>query len=107
MKRKKRAVAEPVQVYLEASDRERLERLSRELDTTKSDVLRQGLAAMERQVFDPASHPVLRLIGIATTERPGLPPFDVGSDHDEELARGEIASWSAPLSSSPRRRRGR
>jgi hypothetical protein len=105
MKRKKRAVAEPVQVYLEAPDRERLERLARELETTKSDVLRRGLAAMERQLFDPASHPVLRIIGIADRERSGLPPFDVGSEHDEELARGEVASWSAPP--PPRRRRGR
>lgn len=104
MKRKKRGVAEPVQVYLEVGDRERLERLARELDTTKSDVLRRGLAAVERELFDPASHPVLRIIGIADRERPGLPPFDVGSEHDEELARGEIASWGQP---PPRRQRGR
>jgi hypothetical protein len=104
MKRKGRVVAEPVQVYLEAPDRDRLERLAHQLDTTKSDVLRRGLEAMERQLFDPAFHPVLRIIGIADRERPGLPPFDVGSEHDEELARGEIASWGAP---PPRRRRGR
>lgn len=107
MKRKKRGVAEPVQVYLEVGDRERLERLARELDTTKSDVLRRGLAAVEREVFDPASHPVLRIIGIADRERPGLPPFDVGSEHDRVLADSEIESWSAPLPPSPRRRRGR
>ena len=95
-----------MQVYLDLVDRERLERLARELDTTKSEVLRRGLAALERQVFDPASHPVLRLIGIAASERPDVPPFDVGSQHDEELARAEIASWGAPLPSS-RRRRGR
>src|SRR5919197_5725906 len=105
MKRKKAAVAEPVQVYLEADDRDRLERLARALDTTKSDVLRQGLAAIERQVFDPASHPVLRLIGIAETERPDVPRFDVGSEHDEELARGEIERWSAPPPPSHTRRR--
>ncbi len=40
-------VAEPVQVYLEAPDRERLNRLTAELDATKSDVLRRGLAALE------------------------------------------------------------
>lgn len=40
-------VAEPVQVYLEAPDRERLNRLTSELDATKSDVLRRGLAALE------------------------------------------------------------
>lgn len=40
-------LAEPVQVYLEAPDRERLNRLTAELDATKSDVLRRGLAALE------------------------------------------------------------
>lgn len=106
MKRKKRGVAEPVQVYLEVGDRERLERLARELDTTKSDVLRRGLAAMERELFDPESHPVLRIIGIAASERPDAPPFDIGSEHDRVIGDAEIASWSAPLP-PPRRRRGR
>lgn len=40
-------VAEPVQVYLDPADRERLERLTTRLDTTKSEVLRRGLAALE------------------------------------------------------------
>ncbi len=40
-------VAEPVQVYLEPADRERLERLAEQLEATKSDVLRRGLAALE------------------------------------------------------------
>ncbi len=40
-------VAEPVQVYLERPDRERLERLADALDATKSDVLRRGLEALE------------------------------------------------------------
>jgi hypothetical protein len=42
-------VAEPVQVYLDPPDRERLERLAARLDATKSDVLRQGLVALEAQ----------------------------------------------------------
>lgn len=46
-KRKARRVAEPVQVYLEAADRARLERLAARLDATKSDVLRRGLEALE------------------------------------------------------------
>ena len=40
-------VAEPVQVYLGGPDRDRLERLAARLDTTKSDVLRRGLEALE------------------------------------------------------------
>lgn len=42
-------MAEPVQVYLEQPDVERLERLTAALDATKSDVLRRGLAALEVQ----------------------------------------------------------
>jgi hypothetical protein len=49
-------VAEPVQVYLDLPDQERLERLATALDTTKSDVLRRGLAALESLVSRPASH---------------------------------------------------
>jgi len=40
-------VGEPVQVYLTAPDRQRLERLAAELGATKSDVLRRGLEALE------------------------------------------------------------
>lgn len=49
MRRRRDRVAEPVQVYLDPPDRERLERLAAELDATKSDVLRQGLVALEAQ----------------------------------------------------------
>ncbi len=44
---KRRGVAEPVQVYLDPPARERLERLTAQLDATKSDVLRRGLEALE------------------------------------------------------------
>lgn len=43
-------VAEPVQVYLDRADRERLERLAARLDATKSDVLRRGLEALESRL---------------------------------------------------------
>lgn len=42
-------VAEPVQVYLQPPDRERLKRLTERLGTTKSDILRRGLEALEAQ----------------------------------------------------------
>lgn len=48
-------VAEPVQVYLDVPDRERLERLTAQLDATKSDVLRRGLEALESLIRTPAS----------------------------------------------------
>ena len=40
-------VGAPVQVYLDAGDRERLERLAAQLDATKSEVLRRGLSALD------------------------------------------------------------
>ena len=99
----RRRVAEPVQVYLVADDRDRLERLAQLLDATKSDILRRGLEALERQVADPAAHPALMLIGLA--ERETAPPagFNVAREHDRALAEGEIASWRRPR----RKSRGR
>ncbi len=92
----RRRIAEPVQVYLVADDRRRLERLAGLLGATKSDVLRRGLEALERQVADPAAHPALRLIGLA--ERETAPPagFDAAREHDRALAEAEIASWQSP-----------
>lgn len=88
----KRRVAEPVQVYLRPREKDRLERLTAELDTTKSDVLRRGLEALELQISDPEHHPVLKIIGMVhTTDDPGI---DVAREHDEYLAATEIASWS-------------
>lgn len=87
-------VAEPVQVYLERRDREMLDRLAGRLGATKSDVLRQGLTALDRQLQDPAHDPVLRIIGVADgfRERRG-PRFDVAREHDRFLAESEEASW--------------
>jgi Arc/MetJ-type ribon-helix-helix transcriptional regulator len=91
--RRRGRVAEPVQVYLERADRDRLERLAGQLGATKSDVLRRGLAALERHLRDPATHPALRLIAIA--ERETAPPtkYDVAHQHDRALADGETAAW--------------
>lgn len=99
---RKHRVAEPVQVYLSGEALARLERLAGHLETTKSDVLRRGLEALEERTFDPAAHPVLGLIGLAEA-RPGSTPSDVARDHDRVLADSEMASWSLP----GRKRRGR
>ncbi|MGI9043819.1 MAG: ribbon-helix-helix protein, CopG family [Gemmatimonadaceae bacterium] len=89
-------VAEPVQVYLDKADKARLERLVLQLDATKSDVLRRALSALEQQLTDPASHPALRVIGIAAGhERRMDPAFDAAVGHDEFLANSEVASWGA------------
>lgn len=83
-------------MYLDAADRDRLERLVGRLETTKSDVLRRGLDALERQLTDPAAHPALRIIGIAQNfPRREHPRENVAHDHDRFLADSEIASWEA------------
>jgi hypothetical protein len=94
-------VAEPVQVYLHSPERERLDRLVQRLDTTKSDVLRRALAALDRELSDPTTHPALRIIGIAA-DFPRLTPPDgrTAVAHDRFLADNEVASW-------PRRKRRR
>jgi hypothetical protein len=89
----KRRVAEPVQVYLRPSEKDRLERLTAELDTTKSDVLRRGLKALELQISDPEHHPALKIIGMVSVPDDDL-AIDVAREHDEYLAATEIASWS-------------
>lgn len=107
MKRKRAGrVSEPtpVQVYLAGDQRERLERLAERLELSKSDVLRQGLEALERQLTDPAYHPLLRIIGIAGDE--GRDDHELGysvaREHDRFLAESEEASWARD-----RRKRGR
>ena len=102
MKRRRVREAAPLQVYLVADERERLERLADQLDATKSDVIRRGLLALERELQSPASHPALRLIGIADAEKPGLAPVDAARAHDREIAEGEEASWTPPASSRTR-----
>lgn len=108
-------MAEPVQVYLDAGDRGRLERLTGQLDTTKSDVLRRALEALEQQLMDPSAHPALRIIGMASGYPPvGSPGYDVAREHDRFIAESEEASWSGKVespapdkrSSRGRRKRG-
>jgi hypothetical protein len=75
----------PVQVYLDRQSRERLDQLAGSLDITKSEVLRRGLLALERETSDPSSHPVLRLVGAVAAESRGL-KYDVAREHDRFLA---------------------
>lgn len=96
-------VTEPVQVYLDASDRARLDRMAEDLNATKSDVLRRALGALEQQLTDPESHPGIRMIGLAgPNTRRRSATLDVAMEHDRFLAEQEVASWSKP----PGKRRG-
>ena len=87
--------AAPLQVYLIADERRRLERLADQLDASKSDVVRRALEALERELMSPDGHPALSLIGIAAEERSGVTPADAGRDHDQLIADAEEASWRA------------
>ena len=92
---KARRVAEPVQVYLVATERARLDRLSGQLGATKSDVLRRGLQALERELLDPAEHPALRVIGLAASVSEAAGSYDVAREHDRHLADVEDARTQA------------
>lgn len=79
-------VAEPVQVYLERGDRTILEHLAEHLSLSKSDVVRRGLAALERETFAPESHPVLRIVGMVAKESVRPETYDPAVEHDRYLA---------------------
>ena len=99
-------VAEPIQVYLDRSQRRRLDRLAGELGLSKSDVVRRGLEALERQMTDPAEHPALAIIGIATREASTGPAYDVAREHDRFLAESEQRSWKGARKQGRRKRAG-
>ena len=79
-------VREPVQVYLDGPEQARLERLTDEMGTTKSDILRRGLEALERELFDPERHPALQIIGIAGHDEGRDDDLDLAREHDLYLA---------------------
>jgi hypothetical protein len=76
--------AAPVQVYLDRTTKDRLDRLVVEVGTNKSDILRRGLLALERELSDPASHPALRVAGVGNTSAEHA--YDVAREHDAFLA---------------------
>lgn len=87
-------VREPVQVYLGPDQQERLARLQAKLDTTKSEVLRKGLEALERQLTDPARHPALSVVGLFASEKTRAGSIrDAAREHDEVLSEEEMRSW--------------
>ncbi|MGQ0642760.1 MAG: hypothetical protein ACT4P6_18605 [Gemmatimonadaceae bacterium] len=95
--------AAPVQVYLDVRTRQRLDQLTERLGTTKSEVLRRGLLALERETTNPDAHPVLRLVG-SVTETPGAITYDVAREHDRFLA--EVHEAAPRYGAGKRRKRG-
>jgi hypothetical protein len=75
-------VAEPVQVYLDRPDRERLDRLAAQLEATKSDVLRRGLEALE-SLTRRATGPAPAAVPLPTFSGHGLQP---GVDLDDSAS---------------------
>ena len=106
MARKRVSEAAPVQVYLDGQSQERLEQLTESLGTTKSEVLRRGLLALERETTDPRSHPVLRLVG-SVTGTPGPVIYDVAREHDRFLAEIHEAAPARHGAGKRRKRRNR
>ena len=102
----KRRVSEPVQVYLDAVERQRLERLARQFGATKSDVLRRALEALDRQASAPGAHPALQIIGLADRARARGPGYDVAREHDRYLSESEAAGWGRAPRRPRRARRG-
>jgi hypothetical protein len=94
MTRKRVREAAPLQVYLVADERDRLDRLVDQLDVSKSDVVRRGLLALERELLSPTGHPALRLIGIADSELGAAGETDAARNHDQVISEAEEASWS-------------
>lgn len=92
--RPRKRVGEPAQVYLTEADQARLERLTVQLGASKSDVLRQGLEALELQHMEPSAHPTLRLVGLVT-DVAGSQAVDAAREHDRVLAEEEAQSWQA------------
>ena len=84
--RKSRRVSEPVQVYLDRVDHSLLEQLTGLTGTTKSDVVRRALGALERELTSPDRHPALSVIGIAGAESAPPIDYDVAREHDRFFA---------------------
>ena len=107
MTKRRAREAIPIQVYLVGDERQRLDRLAGHLDASKSDVIRRGLLALERELLSPSEHPALRLIGLADSEVRG--GVDAARTHDQVLTDAEEASWTSARPDSPgakRKRRG-
>ncbi|MEP6733843.1 MAG: hypothetical protein ABJE10_24570 [bacterium] len=80
-------VGEPVQVFLATPDRERLLELAEQLGASKSDIIRKALVALERELMNPVTHPLLSLIGLVEGDD-GMTDDgrDVAREHDAILA---------------------
>ena len=89
------AVREPVQVYLDVSDRAMLERAALATGLPRAEVLRRGLRRFASELLSDES-PALAFLESAASASPPDTASDVAVRHDDYLADWEMASWDAP-----------
>jgi hypothetical protein len=82
-------VREPVQVYMDAPDRELLEKAAVASGLSRAEVLRRGLHRYAAELLADTS-PALAFLESAV---PNEPSRDVAEKHDQYLADSEMASW--------------
>lgn len=83
---RKRAVREPVQVYLTMADRKLLREAAAAAGVSGAELLRRGLRRMAGEVLADRS-PAMRLLEeMNTAEWPKDMPADAGRGHDRYLA---------------------
>lgn len=94
-------------MYLDAPERLRLDRLTKQLGATKSDVVRSALEALERSLPTGPDLPYEQIIAI-DAEAPASkdPGYDVAREHDRFLAEREVEGWTQRVK-RPRSRRRR
>jgi hypothetical protein len=86
------AAREPVQVYMDASDRALLEQAAVASGLSRAEVLRRGLHRFAAELLADTS-PALAFLESAASVVPNDPAPDVATRHDEYLADWEAASW--------------
>jgi hypothetical protein len=79
--RRQSIVREPVQVYLDADDRDLLNRLAEEVGLSKAEILRRGMRSFARE--QGGASPMLKFV---TESVKGEWPEAVAEKHDEILA---------------------
>jgi hypothetical protein len=82
-KKKPRVAREPLQVYLSRAERDLLNRLARETDLSRAEVLRRGLRSLAAELQGGAS-PMLELVRELAAD---AWPADLAREHDAHLAR--------------------
>jgi hypothetical protein len=99
-----KVVREPVQVYLDAPDRDTLEQAALISGLPRAEVLRRGLRQYAAELLADQS-PALSFLDTAASAAPADVPPDIAERHDDYLADSEIASWTtaAPIKKAKRK----